>query len=159
MKKVVIAVMLLAMGCSTDNVLSYEDQMTKDLRLIDKYLDANGIVATKDPSGLRLVVHEAGTGLMPTYTAKLTVKYVGKFLNGGVFDQSKLNANGLPNAFQTPLSGLISGWQIAFTKYIAKGGKATLYIPSGLGYGQKGSGPIPPNSNIIFEVELIGFVN
>jgi len=152
-------VLVLLMGCSTDNVLSYEDQMAKDLRIIDKYLDDNGIVTTKDPSGLRLVVHEAGTGLMPAYTAKLTVKYVGKFMNGAIFDQSRLNANGLPNAFQSPLSDLIQGWQVAFGKYLAKGGKATLYIPSGLAYGHAGSGPIPPNANLIFEVELIGFIN
>lgn len=160
MKKMVVMVMMLLMGsCSTDNVLSDADQLTKDLRIIDKYLDENNIVATKDESGLRLVIENAGTGLRPTSDSKLTAKYVGKYLNGTVFDQSSLNANGMPNAFTVPLSSLIVGWQIAFGKYLAKGGKATLYIPSGLAYGHAGSGTIPPNANLIFEVELIGFVN
>jgi len=160
MKKIAVIVMVwLTASCSTDNVLSNEDQLAKDLRVIDKYLDDNNIVATKDPTGLRLVIENAGTGLLPTSDSKLTVKYVGKFMNGSIFDQSKLNANGIPNPFSYPLSDQIVGWQIAFGKYLAKGGKATLYIPSVLAYGHAGSGPIPANANLIFEVEFIGFVN
>lgn len=160
MKKYVIAALvLLLVGCSEDNILSYEDQLKKDLKAIDTYLDKNGIVATEDATGLRIVVDQVGTGLFPVLTSKLTVKYKGLFLNGTVFDESKPDASGQVQPFQTPLSGLIEGWQIAFGKYIAKGGKATLYIPSGLAYGRAGRGSIPSNANLIFEVELIGFTN
>lgn len=159
MKKMWMIALALLLSCSTDNVLSVEDQMKKDLGYIDRYLEKNGIVAIQDPSGLRIVVHQAGSGLFPVLTSKLTVKYVGKFMNGTVFDESDVNASGLPVPFQTPLGGLIQGWQIAFGKYIAKGGKATLYVPSGLGYGPREVGGVPPNSNLIFEVELIGFTN
>lgn len=160
MKKYVIAVLVLLLaGCSEDNILSYEDQMKKDLKAIDAYLDKNGIVATEDVSGLRIVVDQVGTGLFPVLTSKLTVKYKGMFLNGTVFDESQPDASGQIQPFQTPLSGLIEGWQIAFGKYIAKGGKATLYIPSGLAYKRSGRGSIPANANLIFEVELIGFTN
>jgi len=160
MKKYVIAaLMLILAGCSTDNVLTYEEQLKKDLATIDKYLDKNGIVATEDPSGLRLVIEEVGTGLFPLFTSKLTVKYKGMFLNGTVFDESQPDAAGQVQPFPTPLSGLIEGWQIAFGNYIAKGGKATLYIPSGLAFGPAGSGRVPANANLIFEVELIGFTN
>jgi FKBP-type peptidyl-prolyl cis-trans isomerase FkpA len=160
MKKAWIIALALLLGCSTDNVLSYEDQLKKDTATIDKYLEKNGITnVTTDISGLRLVVHQAGSGLFPVPTSKLTVKYVGTLLNGSVFDESNLNSSGLPQPFQTPLSGLIEGWQIAFYKYIAKGGKATLYIPSGLAYGRNEVGGVPPNSNLIFEIELIGFTN
>ena len=159
MKKVWLFVLLLVPGCSTDNILSYEDQLKKDVRSIDKHLEKNGIVAIEDPSGLRIVVENPGSGLFPVLTSKLTVKYVGKFMNGAIFDRSDLNSAGLPQPFSSPLSGLIEGWRIAFMKYIAKGGKATLYIPSGLGYGRNATGGVPANSNLIFEVELIGFTN
>ncbi len=160
MKKVWIITLALVMGCSTDNVLSREEQLTKDLRIIDKYLEDNEITnVTVDPSGLRLVIHQAGSGLFPVSTSKLTVKYVGTYLNGAVFDESTLNSSGLPIPFQNPLEKLIEGWRIAFTQYIAKGGKATLYIPSVLAYGRNGPSGMPANSNLIFEVELIGFTN
>jgi FKBP-type peptidyl-prolyl cis-trans isomerase len=100
-----------------------------------------------------------GNSSFPSGTSKLTVNYTGRFLNGKIFDQSKATSSGLPAPFQTPLSNLIQGWQIVFSQYVAKGGKATFYLPSGLAYGSKGSGSIPPNSNLIFEVELIGFTN
>jgi FKBP-type peptidyl-prolyl cis-trans isomerase FkpA len=147
--------MALVVGCSTDNILSYEDQLKKDITIIDKYLAKNGIEATIDTlTGLRLVVTDAGAGLFPGIESRLTVKYKGSFLNGGVFADP-------PEAqtFTIPLGELIQGWQVAFGKYVAKGGKATLYVPSGLGYGRAGTQGIPGNSNLIFEVELIGYTN
>lgn len=154
-----LCMVVVLLGCSTDNILSYEDQLKKDTAIIDKYLERNNIVALVDASGLRLVVHQTGSGVFPGPDSKLTVKYEGRFMNGQVFDKSSLNSSGLPTPFSSPLSGLIDGWQIAFYKYIAKGGKATLYIPSGLGYGRRETGGVPPNSNLIFDVELISFSN
>ncbi len=147
----------LVVGCSTDNILSYADQLKKDVKAIDKYLASNGIVATVDTlSGLRLVVEDAGSGLHPGIESKLTIKYKGMFLNGEVF-----TAPAEAQTFTIPLGQLIEGWRIAFGTYIAKGGKGTLYIPSGLGYGRLGSsdGRIPSNTNLIFEVEFIGYTN
>lgn len=160
MKNFVIAALaLIVLGCSTDNVLSDADQLKKDLATIDKYLEKNSIDAVKDPSGLRLVIQDLGAGLKPDSTARLTVKYEGRFLNGAVFDRSRLTTSGSPEPFAVPLSELIVGWQIAFT-YIGKGGKVTLYIPSTLAYGHGGRAPsIPGNSNLVFDIELIGFTN
>jgi peptidylprolyl isomerase len=157
MLKIVMALVPIAigMGCSTDNILSYEDQLKKDTNTIDKYLVKNGIIATVDSlTGLRLVVVDAGSGLHPGIEAKLTMKYKGMYLSGEVFTAP-------PEAQTFTTSSLIQGWQIAFGKYIAKGGKGTLYVPSGLGYGRLGSsdGSIPPNANLIFEVEFIGYTN
>ncbi|MBL7848397.1 MAG: FKBP-type peptidyl-prolyl cis-trans isomerase [Cyclobacteriaceae bacterium] len=164
MRKLVVFGLLLIMGCSTDNVLSYEDQMKKDLKYIDKYLEENNITTIKDETGLRLKIDNAGSGVPMTIDARgLVVKYTGKFFNGAVFAQSTLNSAGLPEPFRgrtgelLPLKDMIEAWQITFTKYVAKGGKATIYVPSGLAYGHTGSGTIPPNANLIFEVELINF--
>jgi FKBP-type peptidyl-prolyl cis-trans isomerase len=160
MKRLWLLALMLLPACSTDNILPYEAQLKKDVAIIDKYLVTNGITnVIADTSGLRIVVHKAGSGLFPGLESRLTVKYVGYLLNGAVFDESDLTANGLPKPFETQLKGLIQGWQIGFTKYIAKGGKATLYVPSVLAYARNSVGGVPANSNLIFEVELIGFTN
>lgn len=159
MRFVLLLFLVVLLGCSTDNILSYDDQMKKDKAIIDKYLEKNNIAAMKDTSGLRLVIHQPGSGLFPVPTSRLTVKYEGKFMNGTVFDRSGTSDSGLPSQLSSPVSGLINGWQVAFYKYIAKGGKATLYVPSGLGYGRNATGGVPANANLIFEVELISFSN
>ena len=142
--------MLLLIGCSTDKALTTEEQLKKDVATIDKYLTDNNITAQTDPSGLRYVVTTAGPagGVKPIISSTITVKYVGKLMSTGVvFDQRT-------TAISFPLSGLIDGWVIGF-QLLTKGSKATLYVPSGLGYKTSGSGSIPPNANLIFEVELI----
>lgn len=131
--------------------LGYVDKtkLASDIVAIDEYLDAQSIIAVEDQSGLRYVIHEAGTGKKkPCIESYITVNYEGKILNGSTpFDKSTS-----PVSF--PLSGLIVGWQIAFTKFTA-GTSATLYIPSGYGYGPNAQGSIPANSILVFDVELV----
>lgn len=146
-------VALAAVSCKDDAELSEAEQLKKDVATIDKYLADNNITAQTDDSGLRYVVTTAGTGIKPTVASTITVKYVGKFLDGGaIFDQSTAGVS-------FPLANLIKGWQIGFP-LLNKGSKATLYIPSGLGYGKQGyPGSIPSNANLIFDVELIDVRN
>ncbi|WP_338560611.1 FKBP-type peptidyl-prolyl cis-trans isomerase [Acinetobacter sp. KS-LM10] len=102
-------------------------------------------------SGLQYKVTQAGTGKQPTTTSVVTVHYTGKLLNGKVFDSSV--ERGEPIEF--PLNGVIPGWTEGL-QLMKEGGKATLYIPAQLAYGQQGvPGTIPPNSTLIFDVELI----
>lgn len=130
-----------------DRELTTMEQLAKDIGIIDKYLADNNIVAQEDPSGLRYVITTEGTGPKPKLSNIIVVKYTGKLLEGTIFEA--------PNDPQTfPLSNLIAGWQIGF-QLLPEGSTAVLYIPSGLGYGKTGGGPIPPNTNLIFEVELI----
>ncbi len=142
---------LLVASCSTDKTLSTGEQLQKDVAVIDKYVVDNAIAnVQQDPSGLRYVITTAGPagGVKPTITNQISVKYTGKLLStAAVFDQHL-------TAVTFPLSGLIQGWQIAFPLF-TKGTKATLFIPSGLGYGPTGSTSIPPNSNLLFDVELV----
>ncbi len=165
MKKTCLGFMLLLLiGCSPSKTVTPAEQLQIDITAIDKYLADNMIVAQTDPSGLRYVISTLGTGSKPLLTSVLTVKYTGKLLSSGaIFDTSTTatNPTGITNLNGTPLSGFIQGWQVAF-QLIPKGSKATLYIPSGLGYGKKGSTTggttaIPPNANLIFDVELISF--
>ncbi len=91
-----------------------------------------------------------GTGASPADTSTVTVNYRGKLLDGTVFDESY--QRGQPTTFK--LNQVIKGWTEGL-KLMKVGGKAELYIPSELAYGEQGGGPIPPGSTLIFEVELL----
>ena len=150
MKKISFGLFLIVLiSCSKDITVSVEEQLQKDIETIDKYLTDNAITAETDPSGLRYVVTTPGTGMKPTLINKIKVRYTGKLMsNGAIFDQT----TGTSTA-TFALSSLIIGWQIGFP-LLNKGSKATMYIPSGLGYGPKGSSPaIPANAILIFDVE------
>jgi FKBP-type peptidyl-prolyl cis-trans isomerase FkpA len=92
-----------------------------------------------------------GSGSSPTAADNVTVHYAGRLADGTEFDSSYAR-----NETATfPLSGVIPCW----TQGVAQmkvGGKATLVCPPDLAYGASGSGPIPPNATLTFEVELLG---
>lgn len=130
-----------------------EGQLGLDTVAIDSWLAANSINAIKDKSGMRYVVKRMGKGPRPTVASTITFTYKGTLMaDGSLFDESS-------SPVEYPLSQLIKGWQICFP-LLPKGSSATLYVPSSLGYGPTGYQPgIPPNANLIFEVELIDFTN
>ena len=102
-------------------------------------------------SGLQYVVQKEGTGKAPAADSIVKVHYTGKLVDGTVFDSSV--ERGEPIEF--PLNQVIAGWTEGL-QLMKEGGKATLYIPSQLGYGEQGvPGTIPANSTLIFDVELI----
>ena len=133
------------------NRAQQQGQLAADTTAIDAYLADKKILAMKDKSGLRYVITQSSEGGNPTLSNTVKVNYKGSLMeNGKVFDQSQ-------SPIEFPLSNLIQGWQIGF-QLLSKGSKATLYIPSSLGYGLNGSPPdIPANANLVFEVELIDF--
>lgn len=115
----------------------------------NRYPDA---VITK--SGLRYIVLAEGSGdSSPGMGTKVTVHYAGSLLNGKEFDSSI--KRGEPAEFS--IGKVIEGWNEAL-QTMKKGEKRTLIIPPDLGYGERGHpGVIPPNSFLIFDVELIDF--
>ena len=92
----------------------------------------------------------AGTGVKPAATDTVTTHYEGKLLNGEIFDSSL--ARGEPASF--PLNQVIPGWTEAL-QLMPVGSKYRLFIPPDLAYGSRGTPGIPPQSTLIFEVELI----
>ena len=104
------------------------------------------------PSGLQYKVITPGDGPSPLTTDKVKVHYKGSLADGTIFDSSY--DRGQPTSFT--VSGVIKGWTEALL-LMQVGSKWELTIPSKLGYGARGSGgKIPPNSTLLFEVELLG---
>jgi FKBP-type peptidyl-prolyl cis-trans isomerase FkpA/FKBP-type peptidyl-prolyl cis-trans isomerase FklB len=119
----------------------------------EKFLAANrskpGVKST--PSGLQYQVMKEGNGPKPAATSRVKVHYVGTLIDGTKFDSSY--DRGEPAEFT--LNGVIAGWTEAL-QLMSPGAKYKLFIPSNLGYGDRGSpGPIGPNATLIFEVELL----
>jgi len=107
---------------------------------------------TTTPSGLQYEDIVVGTGASPQNAGRVTVHYTGKFLDGKKFDSSV--DRGQPFTFVIGVGQVIKGWDegVATMKV---GGKRNLIIPAALAYGARGQGPIPPNTDLYFEVELI----
>lgn len=107
-----------------------------------------GIKTTK--SGLQYEVITEGKGVLPKDASVVSVNYKGTLIDGSEFDSSY--KRGKPAEF--PVNGVIPGWTEAL-KLMKVGSKYKLYVPSDLAYGEGGRPGIPPNSVLIFEVELL----
>jgi FKBP-type peptidyl-prolyl cis-trans isomerase FklB len=102
------------------------------------------------PSGLQYKILTEGDGKTPKAADKVTVNYRGTFIDDTEFDSSYKAGKPLT----LPVDHIIPGWTEAL-QLMKEGSKWQLFIPPQLGYGEQGAGPIPPNSTLIFEVELI----
>lgn len=146
---ILLLALALSSGCIPDPI-SPQEQLIKDTKKIEGYLADNNLVAESTASGLHYIIEEPGTGGHPDINSTVTVKYKGYLLDGNVFDDSG------NDTVTFPLNNLILGWQEGIP-LLQKGGKGKFFIPSALGYGRNGSGSIPGNSVLIFEIELVNF--
>ncbi|MEN9204337.1 MAG: FKBP-type peptidyl-prolyl cis-trans isomerase [Thermostichales cyanobacterium SZTDM-1c_bins_54] len=106
------------------------------------------------PSGLQYVDLVEGKGEFPKPGQRVTVHYTGTLENGQKFDSSR--DRGQPFQFQIGVGQVIKGWDEGLST-MKVGGRRKLIIPPQLGYGSRGAGGvIPPNSTLIFDVELLG---
>lgn len=129
-----------------------KQQNAKDSVLINDYLKKNKLKAQKTASGLYYIIEEKGKGENAKPGQKVFVHYTGTLLDGKKFDSSR--DRGQPFSFMLGKRQVIQGWDEGIA-LLNKGAKAKLLIPSSLGYGAQGGGPIPPNAVLIFDVELI----
>lgn len=128
---------------------SEEEQLEIETSKIDKYLETKEIEAQIHESGIRYVHEMNGIGVNPTTSSNISVKYKGYFFNESVFDQNE-------SGVTFPLNDLVEAWRIMIP-LMKVNDKMTIYAPSKYCYGENGTGPIPPNTQLIFEIELISF--
>lgn len=139
---------------------------------IKKYIDDQKLNVTKTASGLNYVITQAGTGPKLAVGDTVVVSYVGKFTNGKVFDtnvkevamQKENKAIFQPMNPYKPahiavgVHQVIAGWDEGLL-LLNKGAKATFVVPSSLGYGEQGGGPIPPFSPLVFDVTVVDIIH
>jgi FKBP-type peptidyl-prolyl cis-trans isomerase FklB len=117
--------------------------------LVKRVKDKDGWVTL--PSGVKYkVLTEGKGGNPPNATDSVTTHYVGTLLDGTEFDSSR--KRGEPATF--PLNGVIAGWTEVL-QLMPIGSKWTVQIPPEKAYGERGMPSIPPNSTLVFEIELI----
>ena len=134
---------------SSANAATAEENKTAGAAFLAENGKKTGIVTTA--SGLQYEVLTKGTGTKsPSATDLVEVNYEGKLLDGTVFDSSYKRGESI----SFPLNRVIAGWTEGL-QLMTEGAKYRLYIPSNLAYGSRGVGSIPPNSTLIFDVELL----
>lgn len=136
-------------ACDDDNVFSPEEQLLNDISLIEQYLSDNNLQATAYDNGLHISTQIQGTGAKPAFGNSVFCQYRGYLLDSTEFDSNDDSFD-----FVIGRGDVIQGWDAAFRE-LASGTTATVFIPSGLGYGNRRQGNIPPNSVLIFDVVLL----
>ena len=136
-------------------IMSIQAQKEKDLG--KKFLEENkkrpGIIEL--PDGLQYEILKEGTGEKPKVTDTVKAHYAGTLIDGKEFDNSYKRGEPL----EIPVSGVIRGWTEALL-LMPVGSKWKLFIPSELGYGDRGAGgAIPGGAALIFEIELLDIVH
>jgi FKBP-type peptidyl-prolyl cis-trans isomerase FkpA/FKBP-type peptidyl-prolyl cis-trans isomerase FklB len=116
---------------------------------IDKLLATNKTLK-KTGSGLVMETIKEGTGASPAATDRIKAHYSGTLIDGTPFDSSLKKGQPL----ERPLNQVIPCWTEAF-QFIKPGGKAKIYCPSDIAYGDQGRPGIPPGATLVFEVELL----
>ena len=129
-----------------------ESFLLKETAFLSENAAKPGVYTTA--SGLQYLIITEGDGDQPTINDVVMVNYIGYLTDGTVFDSSY--ERGEPEEF--PLMGVIPGWSEGL-QLMRVGGSSRLFIPSKLAYGSRGAGGfIPPNSVIIFDVELLDII-
>lgn len=140
-----------------DKILTYEEQLVVDSKVIEEYLKENNLTATRTPSGLYYQVLKEGNGVRAEAGKTVRVHYLGKFLDGYKFDSSW--DTGTPYTFrlgyENDQNSPIKGWHQAVA-LMREGDRFRVFVPSGLAYGRTGRyGSIPPNTVLMFEMDLL----
>ena len=133
-----------------DTVITYPKIKKEGKGYLETFLKEEGVKKTK--SGLAYKILKAGSGNFPKPTDVVEVHYHGTLIDGTVFDSSR--QRGAPATF--PVTGVIEGWTEAL-QLMNEGSHWRLFIPPELAYGDRGAGGgrIPPNSVLIFDIELL----
>lgn len=132
---------------------SREKRLAEEKASTEAELDILAKGFDKTSSGLRYKILQKGNGTQATKGVTVSVHYKGQLTDGTVFDSSYKRKE--PIEFKLGMGQVIAGWDEGIS-LLRVGDKARFVIPSNLGYGNRGAGgAIPPNANLIFDVELV----
>ncbi|MDR0641865.1 MAG: FKBP-type peptidyl-prolyl cis-trans isomerase [Treponema sp.] len=134
-----------------ENRAKAEENRAKEVIFLENNGKRQGVITTV--SGLQYEVIRGVGKEKPGPQALVRVYYEGKFANGEIFDSS-YSGN---NAIEIRLDQVIPGWAEG-VQLMGVGDIFTFYIPSRLAYGENGAGAIPPNTPLVFKVELLGIL-
>lgn len=154
MSKTMIAIVILGLSLfwlyrNMQSSKAADQNLAKGTEFLESNKQKEGIETTE--SGLQYeIVHQSHSGIKPTADKQVKVHYHGTLIDGTVFDSSV--ERGTPIDFG--VTQVIQGWQEGL-QLMDQGDQYRFYIPNDLGYGARGTGPIPPASVLIFDVELI----
>lgn len=129
-----------------------EEFRVKDSVNLQKYLADNNVTVKPSATGLYRIITEEGKGAKVADGKKVDVHYTGKLLDGTKFDSSYDRNE--PISITEGKHEVITGWEEGLMG-LPEGTKATLIIPCEQAYGPTGSGPIPPYSTLVFDVEVV----
>jgi FKBP-type peptidyl-prolyl cis-trans isomerase FkpA len=156
MKKLFLfAPVFLLFACGGETEEEEKDYIETEYdKKISEFLEDKSWKPERTGSGLWVYVENEGSEEKPNDGSYLTLIYEGRLLDGTVFD----GTNGNQVSFPVPVSGLIEGWREGIP-YFGRGGKGKLIVPPELGYGDQDLGPIPGNSVLVFDMEIIDFAD
>jgi FKBP-type peptidyl-prolyl cis-trans isomerase FkpA len=151
--------------CEANQQLCLQEQYDADVLKIEEFIAAKNLEPTMHESGLQYFANNPGESDSATRGQFVSVDYVGKLLDGTVFDTSidsiarvagiyNENRTYQPFSFQLGSGSVIAGWDIGLP-FFEEGGYGYLIIPSYLGYGSRTTASIPPNTVLYFEINLI----
>ena len=144
--------LLLFSGCSIE---TYSTKMKEADAAIQMYVDDNGLNVQAEPSGIFIIPIAAGEGDFPEIGDKVAFHYKGYFMNGEVFDSSYEKS--YPLVVKLGEGQMIKGVEEALLK-MNKASKTKVVMPFYMAYKDREYAPVPPYSNLVFELELIDFM-
>lgn len=142
-----------------DAFTKYRLSLTERRKIFEDKMNENMLVqvgkdfgkAIEAPNGIRYIIEKAGDGPRPKQGETVTVHYTGKLTDGQIFDSSIGRG---PFSFQVGTGQVIKGWD-QMVGEMRKGEKRKVLLPPDMAYGSRGVGPIPPNSWLVFEIEVL----
>lgn len=142
-----LIIAVLFIGCKADNGCKNVSPSSEEAQ-ITAFAAANGITAVKHGTGMYYEIVSQGSGATPNLSSTVTITYVGKRLDGSIFDQSSA-----PVSYK--LDQFIEGWKVGLP-LIQKGGHIKLIVPSSMAYGCNGYPPVIGNNSVLyFDIQLI----
>ena len=137
------------------SILNFENKTLNDSSSLEVFLQKNKITVEQTKEGIFYTIDKDGSGDLPRTGDYLKINYIGKLLDGKVFDKSEALE---PFVFQLGYRQVLPCWDLMLSRFKI-GSKVTLYVPSDLAYGKSGTENIPPDAPLIFEIEIVSVLN